>query len=114
AGGVRSHRGEGGQVAGEVRVHRVCLVQRQVHVVLGAGALAGLGDGDLVWTAHAQATRDVAAAGIGGGGADRARLHVGDHDLGAGHRLTAAGGHVAADARGGALVGGVVRGEHGQ
>src|SRR5690606_38629327 len=67
----------------------------------------------LIGTAHAQAARVVVAAGIGHGAAHRARRHVRDHDFGAGHRLPAAVGDDAADARRRALGDDGRRGERG-
>src|SRR5690606_26590805 len=84
-------------------VDRVGLVEREVDVVLGAGALARLGDGDFVRAADAQAAGVVAAAAVGGGAADRARLDVGDDDLRARDRLPAAVRDETTHARGRAL-----------
>src|SRR5690606_11707915 len=106
-------RSQGGRVVDQLHVDRAHLVQGEVDVVFGPRARARGADGDLVGTAHAQAARVVAAAGIGHGAAHRARLHVRDHDFGAGHRLPAAVGDDAADARRRALGEDGRRGERG-
>src|SRR5690606_8601769 len=92
-----------GDVAAEVRVHLVDLVQGQVDVLLGGGALTRLGDVDGVRATHAQAAGVVAAAVVGGDPADRARLDVDDGDLGAGDRLAVRPGDNAVHASGRAL-----------
>src|SRR3546814_162201 len=78
-------------------------VELEVDAFLGIRARAGLGDGDAVRTADAQAARVVAAVVVGGGAADRARLDVGDRHFRAGNRLAVCAGDLATDTGGCAL-----------
>ncbi|CRD47817.1 hypothetical protein BN1263170055 [Stenotrophomonas indicatrix] len=93
----------GGDIAGQVGVDRVDLVQVEVHALFGLGALTRLGDGDGVRTTHAQAARVVTTRRIGGRTRNRARFGVGDGDFSTSNRRARIGHDLAADTGRGAL-----------